>query len=79
LCSPLGAGHRVECGGGRLSAGDLTGDEFPSPVASPVGVCVTCGVPRPTVSRSRWAWVHCTGCTEHFQRLIFKRDLENDF
>jgi hypothetical protein len=28
LCSPLGVGHRVECGGGRLSARDLTGDEF---------------------------------------------------
>jgi hypothetical protein len=28
LCSPLGVGHRVECGGGRLSAGDLTSDEF---------------------------------------------------
>jgi hypothetical protein len=29
-------------------------------------VCVTCGVPGPTVSRSRRAWVHCTGCTQHF-------------
>jgi hypothetical protein len=34
LCSPLGAGRRVECGSGRHSTGDLTGDD------SLVGVCV---------------------------------------
>jgi hypothetical protein len=33
----------------------------------------------PRVS-GRWQdWVHDTGCTQHFPRLIFKRDLKNGF
>jgi hypothetical protein len=49
-CSPMGAGHLVECGGGHRSMGDLAGDEVPLPVPSPVCVCVTCGTSGPTVS-----------------------------
>jgi hypothetical protein len=78
LCSPLGAGRRVECGGGRLSAGDLTSDEFRRRWP-PRLVCVTCGAAGPTVSQSRWSCVHCTGCTYSFQRLMFKKEFENDF
>jgi hypothetical protein len=50
-CSPVGAGQRVECGGGHRSTGDLTGDEISPPATSPVCVCVTCATLGPAVSR----------------------------
>jgi hypothetical protein len=68
VSSPL----RGEAAGGDLTAGELTGGENRAVIVSPSSVWLTRGVMGPPVcllSRSR---VHCTGCTQHFQRLILK-------
>jgi hypothetical protein len=56
--SPTGVGHRVECGGGHRSTGDLIGDEISPPVTSPMCVCVTCGTSGPTAVACGSGWVH---------------------
>jgi hypothetical protein len=48
-------------------------------VASPVSVWLTSGVTGPTGSDRVQLWVHCTGCTQLFERLVFKRVFEMNF
>jgi hypothetical protein len=70
---------RGEAAGGDLTTGELTGGENRTVGVSLSSVWLTCGVTGPPVcllSRSR---VHCTGCTQHFQRLMINGFLKMFF
>jgi hypothetical protein len=74
-----GAARRGELAGGDLVSRDITDGELSPPVASPVSVWLTSGVTGPTGSDRVQLWVHCTGCTQLFERLVFKRVFEMNF
>jgi hypothetical protein len=75
VSSPL----RGEAAAGDLTAGELTGGENRAVSASPSSVWLTRGVTDPPICLLSRLRVHCTGCTQHFQRLLLKGFLKMIF